>query len=158
MKNLLKKTFVILLMLCCVAFIVDSKTPKKRSNTKTSQVKTTPGIVNEITAQQFKQLIANWSSRPYDFKGTKPAVVDVYAPWCGPCKRLSPIMDRLAKRYSGKVNFYRIDGDKYKEIMRAYGFKSFPTIMFWDEDGFLSTHKGLTNESYYIEQINSLIN
>lgn len=156
MRKLLKISLVVLAIVCCFSFEAESKTPKKRQ--ATTRVKTTPGVVNEITPKQFKQLIADWSSSPWDLKGKRSVIVDVYAPWCGPCKRLSPILEKLAKRYKGRVDFYRIDGDKYKEIMRAYNLRKFPTLLCWDAEGiFVDSKPGLHNESYYIDLINLLI-
>ena len=131
MKKYLKILLIALVMVFGVSQMAESKTPRKRSTTTSTRPRTVNGEVNDITPKEFKILVADWSRRPHKFKGRRPAVVDFYASWCGPCKRVSPILDKLARMYSGRVDFYKIDGDLYPEIMRAYGFRSFPTVTFW---------------------------
>lgn len=60
-----------------------------------------------------------------------PVLVDFYAEWCGPCKRQSPIIDRLAKSYKGKVKFVKLDIDRVPEIADRYSVQSIPTIMLF---------------------------
>jgi len=59
-----------------------------------------------------------------------PAIVDFYADWCGPCKRVAPIMDKLAEKYKGKVNFYKINTDEEQELSAGvFGIQSIPSII-----------------------------
>lgn len=64
-----------------------------------------------------------------------PAVVDFYADWCGPCKRVAPIMEELAKEYKGKVIFYKVNTDKEREVAGAFGIRSIPSILFIPKTG-----------------------
>jgi len=56
-------------------------------------------------------------------------VVDFWAPWCGPCKMLAPVMEQLDKEYGGKIKFVKVDIDKNPEISSKYNISSIPTIM-----------------------------
>ena len=64
--------------------------------------------VIEIDTKYFIDDIAKIDGDSLTYIGDKPAIIDFYASWCGPCKKLSPIMEKLSKKYEGKVNFYKI--------------------------------------------------
>lgn len=93
---------------------------------------TTPPLVKDITQVQFMSLVGDYSKGVEGFKqiNKKPVVIDIYATWCGPCKRLSPILDELAKEYNGKVDFYKIDLDKNRDLGNAFGVQSIPYVIF----------------------------
>lgn len=97
---------------------------------QTSQVE----IINQA---QFKSLVGDYSMGFEGFKmiGNKPVVLDIYATWCGPCKRLSPILDELATEYKGMVDFYKIDLDKNRGLGDAFGVQSIPMIVFFPVKG-----------------------
>ena len=65
--------------------------------------------------------------------GDKPTIVDFYASWCGPCKMLSPIMEKLSKKYEDKVNFYKIDVDESSDLANTLKIKAIPTLIFFKD-------------------------
>ena len=69
-------------------------------------------------------------SGEWKFLGSRPALIDFYASWCGPCKSLSPIIDDLAEEFDGKVDIYKVNVDDEQELARAYGIRSIPTLLF----------------------------
>ena len=75
--------------------------------------------------------VYNYEANPkeWKFEGSRPAIVDFYATWCGPCKALHPVLEELSKEYSGKVDIYQIDVDKEKELAAAFGIRSIPTLL-----------------------------
>ncbi len=83
-----------------------------------------------LTTQQFNEQICDISKDVWKYEGEKPCVIDFYASWCGPCKRLAPIMEEVAKKYKGQVIFYKIDIDKEPAVARAFGIQSIPQILF----------------------------
>lgn len=89
-------------------------------------------LVKEITSAQFKQLVSEYEGgyANWQMKGVKPIIIDFYATWCGPCRKLSPIVEELAEEYKGKIDFYKIDIDKNKEIAKAYAISSIPMLLF----------------------------
>ena len=66
----------------------------------------------------------------WKYEGDKPAIVDFYATWCGPCKRIAPVLEELAKEYAGKIVIYKVDTDREKELAKAFGITSIPTLLF----------------------------
>ena len=97
----------------------------------------TPPLVKEITQDQFKTQVGDYSKGFAGFKGVnqKPVVLDIYATWCGPCRRLSPILEELATEYKGKVDFYKIDLDKNRALGDAFGVQSIPMVIFFPVNG-----------------------
>jgi thioredoxin len=80
----------------------------------------------------FKRRIANPETMKQDwtFLGSRPAVIDFYASWCGPCKALSPIIDEVAKQYEGRVDIYKVNVDEEPELADAFNIRSIPTLYF----------------------------
>lgn len=78
----------------------------------------------------FNARIADLETDTFRYIGDKPAVIDFYASWCGPCKRISPILERLAKKYEGQIIVYKIDVDKEQRLAGAFNITSIPTLMF----------------------------
>lgn len=93
--------------------------------------------VKEINQAQFKTLVGDYSKGfdGFKFVGNKPVVLDIYATWCGPCRRLSPILEDLATEYNGKIDFYKIDLDKNRALGDAFGVQSIPMVIFFPVNG-----------------------
>lgn len=66
----------------------------------------------------------------WQYLGNKPAVIDFYAPWCGPCKMLSPILEELSEEYSGRIDIYKVNVDNEEELSTLLGIRSVPTLFF----------------------------
>jgi len=116
----------------------------------------TEGKVRKINTETFITEIFDYKANPtkWVYKGSKPAIIDFYADWCGPCKRVAPIMDELAEKYKGQVNFYKINTDEEKELSGSvFGIRSIPSILYIPVDGQPMMSTGLSAKDEYIRQI-----
>ena len=89
----------------------------------------------EITDNNFKEILAEG----------KPVVIDFWAPWCGPCKMLSPIIDEVAKENVGKVKICKLDVDDEPAIAQRFGVMSIPTLIAFKDGKQLSKEVGVTS-------------
>lgn len=95
------------------------------------------GKVIRMDKQMFLDNVFDYTtgSTEWKYKGKKPAVIDFYASWCGPCHIVSSYMKSLAKTYKGQIVVYKVDVDKQKELAAAMGIQSLPTVIFIPKTG-----------------------
>lgn len=111
--------FAIVSVLCCT---IEAQSSRTSAESKTIK----------LDKAAFLKRVVNFEKSPtvWNYLGDKPAVIDFYADWCGPCRRLAPLLDELAAEYDGQVYIYKVNVDKEKEIAEAFGITSLPTIVF----------------------------
>lgn len=84
-----------------------------------------------LTVDKFKSDIFDYTTeKEWKYKGERPAIIDFYADWCGPCKMVSPIMEELSTEYAGKVDIYKVDTEVEQELSAMFGIRSIPSILF----------------------------
>lgn len=98
------------------------------SQVKSSQTKTAG--VQELNSASFGAKVYDMTAEELKYLGDKPAIVDFTATWCGPCQRISPILEELAKEYDGKIVIYKVDIDKNRDLATAFNISSIPAIMY----------------------------
>ena len=88
--------------------------------------------VVHITKADFLKKVYDFEKNPDEWKylGSQPAIVDFCADWCGPCRQLSPVLDELAKEYSGKLTIYKVNVDNERGLATFFGIRSIPTLLF----------------------------
>jgi len=79
-------------------------------------------MVTDVTDQDFEQEV---------IKSTLPVLVDIWAPWCGPCRMVAPVVEKLAEEYNGRFKFCRLNVDENPQIAAKYRVMSIPTLMFF---------------------------
>ncbi len=88
-------------------------------------------MAEHLTKQTFLTKIFDFTkSQDWKFEGELPSVIDFWAPWCGPCRMVGPVIDQLSEEYKGKVNFYKINTDEEQELAAAFGIQSIPSLLF----------------------------
>ena len=102
------------------------------------------GKVQVLTASDFRKKIMDYESHPDEwvFAGSRPAIIDFYATWCGPCKMMAPLVESLAGKYAGKIDFYKVDIDRESELASVFGISSIPTFLFIPVKGKPSVQMG----------------
>lgn len=113
--------------------------------------------VHSIDQDRFKDVIADWGARDWKMVSPRPVVVDFYADWCGPCRRLAPILREIAHYYQGEVDFYRINVDDNPDIAAAFEVRSIPMLLICPLEGEPKTVVGLYAKQEYIRVINQAI-
>lgn len=90
-----------------------------------------------LSKADFLAKVADFESSPEQWShlGDRPAIIDFYASWCGPCKSLSPILDELAVEYADRIYIYKVDTEKEQELSAAFGIRSIPTLLFVPMEG-----------------------
>ena len=111
------------------------------------------GTVTELNSESFKTTVYDITKEGLDYLGKKPAIVDFTATWCGPCKRLSPILEELAKEYKGKIVIYKVDVDKCEDLARAFNISSIPALLFIPMEGEPEMIVGLRSKEAYKSDI-----
>lgn len=101
----------------------------------------------EITDGNIKELLADG----------KPLVVDFWAPWCGPCKMISPIIEELASEYEGRVNIGKVNVDENDDTCTTYGIRNIPTVLFFKNGEMVDKQVGAVQKSAFEEKINALL-
>jgi thioredoxin 1 len=91
--------------------------------------------MENLTVETFKEKVFDYTAESeWKFKGTKPAIIDFYADWCGPCKAVAPILEELSVEHP-EIDFYKIDTDAQNELAMIFQIRSIPSILFIPVNG-----------------------
>jgi len=117
-----------------------------------------------ITKADFLEKIMDFekNSTEWIYKGNIPCLIDFYADWCAPCRQTAPILDELAREYSGKVIIYKVDVQKEKELASVFGIQSIPAFLFCPMNGNPSMSAGIAGskdetKKMFIQQIENFL-
>jgi thioredoxin len=84
----------------------------------------------QLTAQKFKEEIFDYTTeKEWNYKGEKPAIIDFYADWCGPCKMVAPILEQLSDE-NPEIVIYKVDTQVEQELAAVFQIRSIPSILF----------------------------
>jgi len=113
--------------------------------------------VQHITKAQFLEKVWNYEKNPNEFKyeGKVPCIVDFYATWCGPCKRLAPILEELQQEYAGQIVIYKVDTGVERELAAFFGIQSIPTVLWCPMTGRPMMTKGLLPKENLVQIIDT---
>ncbi|MDY2640903.1 MAG: thioredoxin [Mediterranea sp.] len=101
----------------------------------------------QITDSNFKEILAQG----------KPVVMDFWAPWCGPCKMVSPIIDELAEAYEGRVIIGKCDVDENNDVAMEFGIRNIPTVLFFKDGVQVDKQVGSAPKPQYVAKIEALL-
>lgn len=132
---------------------------QKTESENKQQVKKGSKMVTEMTTQMFKDRIMDYEQQQKEwiYKGQRPAVIDFYATWCGPCKATAPVVAALAEKYDGKVDFYKVDVDQQEELAAVFGIRSIPTLLFIPVKGNPQMQVGAMNQQQMEQAVSGIL-
>jgi len=105
-------------------------------------------MVKEVTDKNFEEEVV---------KSTLPVMVDLWAPWCGPCRMVGPVVEKLSQKYEGKVKFCKVNVDQNPKTAAAYQIMSIPTLMFFKGGKAVDTVIGAVPEPVLQPKIDQLL-
>ena len=115
-------------------------------------------LVKQMTTNQFKAQIWNYSSdKEWKYLGNKPAIIDLYADWCPPCRKLAPILAEIAQEYAGKIDVFKINVDNEPELAQLFNASSIPLMVFIPKDEKPTLIKGARPNQQIEKIINSVL-
>ena len=111
--------------------------------------------VKHLTYNEFINQVWDFEKNPNTFvyKGKLPAIIDFYADWCGPCRRVAPLMEKFAQEYDGKLLVYKINVDQEKGLASAFQVRSIPMVLFIPMEGMPYKQVGAMQEQGYRDVI-----
>ncbi len=105
-------------------------------------------MVTDVSDQNFEDQV---------LKSTQPVLVDLWAPWCGPCRTVAPVIDKLAEKYQGRFKFCRLNIDKNPKTTAQYRVMSIPTLIFFKGGKAVDTVIGAVPESTLQSKIDDIL-
>ena len=158
----MRKTLLAVLSVLMLASCGNSNKNKQ----KTEQVQEVTVIeentlVKTLDYKTFVKKVWDIETSPNTFinKGKLPCIIDFYADWCGPCKRVAPIMESIAEEYEDRLIVYKVNVDKEQKLPMIFKIKNIPTVFFLPTEGQPMSQVGALSKEEYISIINKhLIN
>ena len=156
-----KKTFdmkTIRIIVAAAAIIAMALTSCGNAGAKTDGKKQTKkGGVIELNAESFGKKVYDIKAAELVYLGDKPAIVDFTASWCGPCQRISPILEELAAELGDKVVIYKVDIDKNSALAREFNISSIPAILYIPLEGESVMTIGSRGKTQFMQEISTYL-
>jgi len=100
-----------------------------------------------VTDENYREVI----------NGGKPAVLDFWAEWCGPCRMVGPVIEDLATEYEDRINIGKVDVDNNSDVVAEYGIRNIPTVLFFKNGELIDKQVGAAGKNVFAEKINNLL-
>lgn len=130
---------------------------KASEGENTEETKTEAKPVH-LTKETFKEKVMDYeNNKEWIFEGERPAVIDFYADWCAPCRKIAPIMEELAVEYEGEVDIYKIDTEQQRELAQVFGIKSIPSVLFIPMEGKPQMTRGALPKNKFVSIVDQFL-
>ena len=114
--------------------------------------------VKQMNKEMFISEVFDYqNSSEWKFKGDKPAIIDLYADWCAPCRMIAPILKDLAAEYDGQITIYKVNVDKEKELAALFNVSSIPLLVFIPQEGTPQLMPGAADKATYKKAIDEFL-
>ena len=152
----LRNLWMVVVVLFLASCSMSANSDKNESGKVSEQKK---GEVIVLNKADFLSKVFNYEKNPtqWMYEGDKPCIIDFYADWCGPCKRIAPVLVELAEQYKDDLIIYKINVDNEKELAMAFGIQSIPTLLFIPKTGTPQVSQGALSKEQFVEQIESFL-
>ena len=142
---------VMVIVSCCCNSGGDNQ---QNTNNKEKKMQTI-----HLTKSEFLAKVADYETSPNEWKylGDRPAIIDFYASWCGPCKMIAPILEELAAEYGDSIYVYKINTEEEQELAAAFGIQSIPTLLFVPMEGAPQMAQGAMPKNALKEAIDKVL-
>ena len=152
----LRNLWMVVVVLFLASCSMSANSDKNESGKVSEQKK---GEVIVLNKADFLSKVFNYEKNPtqWMYEGDKPCIIDFYADWCGPCKRVAPVLVELAEQYKNDLIIYKINVDNEKELAMAFGIQSIPTLLFIPKTGTPQVSQGALSKEQFVEQIENFL-
>jgi thioredoxin len=119
------------ILLCALFVAIPMSTGCQQASQKQPEAKKVSTGIEHLSTASFKQKVFNYDvNKAWKFAGEKPCIIDFYADWCGPCRLLSPTVEKVANEYKGKIDVYKVNVDEQPELANTFGISGIPAVLF----------------------------
>lgn len=141
-----------------------AKTNNSKGNNPTESVSQAGTSTVKLTKAMFLEKVWDYESSPkeWKYKGDKPALIDFYADWCGPCRTAAPILEEIAGEMKDQVTIYKIDTQVERELAGVFGVSGIPAFLYIPMEGRPTMTSGIARtkedtKKMFTENINKLL-
>lgn len=130
--SLLRRKIVLLFLVVASGLVFSACAQQTEKEQTTTESTPKAGEVIHIGTNYMKANIYDFDAHPNKFvyKGDKPAIIDFYADWCGPCRRLAPKLKAIAEKYKDQIVVYKVNVDENPHLASVFGVQSIPMVLF----------------------------
>lgn len=164
----MKKTIIYLIITASIFYSCGSKNENKNSSGETATTTTAnvtieennpESLVKNLTYKKFIKEVWDMEKYPdsFAYQNKLPCIIDFYADWCGPCRKVAPIMEKLANQYEGRLIVYKVNTDEERKLSSILNIKSIPTVFFLPTEGQPVIQVGAMSEADYVATINKYL-
>ena len=115
--------------------------------------------LEHLTVETFKEKIFNYeNNKDWKFEGSRPAIIDFYADWCGPCKVVAPLLEELKEEYGDRLDIFKVNTEEQRELSSVFGIQSIPSMLFVPTEGQPQMAMGALPKETFKQAISEVLN